>query len=128
MTITVLPGIDEAVQDAEQLLDIREMQTGCRLVEDVQRAAGVAPRQLGAELHALRLATTELRRRLAETDVAEPDILKRPHPPQNPRLVLEEHGRFVDGHLEHVGDALAAELHLERFAVVATALAHLAGT
>src|SRR5580704_10938843 len=41
--------------------------------------------------------------------------------------MLEEHRRFVDGHLEHIRDALAAELHLERLAVVATPLADLAG-
>jgi hypothetical protein len=31
------------------------------------------------------------------------------------------------GHVQHVGDALAAELHLQRFAVVALALAGVAG-
>ena len=38
----------------------------------------------------------------------------------------EEIGAFVDRHVEHVGDALAAEQHLERLAVVAPALADVA--
>ena len=87
---------------------------------------GVASREFRAELHALRLATAQLRRRLAEPDVSEPDILERVQPAVDPRLMLEEHRGLVDRHLEHVGDALAAELHLERLAVVATPLAHLA--
>ena len=35
--------------------------------------------------------------------------------------------RLLDGHVEHVGDALALELHLQRLAVVALAVALLAG-
>ena len=34
---------------------------------------------------------------------------------------------FLDGHVEHVGDGLVLELDLERLAVVALALAHIAG-
>ena len=39
----------------------------------------------------------------------------------------EELDGLVDGHVEDVGDRLALELHFERFAVVALALAHVAG-
>ena len=35
--------------------------------------------------------------------------------------------RLLDRHVEHVGDRLAAELHLQRLAVVALALADVAG-
>jgi hypothetical protein len=35
--------------------------------------------------------------------------------------------RLLDRHVEHVGDRLALEQHLQRLAVVALALAHLAG-
>ena len=65
-----VPGVHEAMQDAQQLLDIREVESCRRLIEDVQRAAGVATRELGAELDALRLAPAKLRRRLTKTDVA----------------------------------------------------------
>ena len=43
------------------------------------------------------------------------------------RHVLEELDRLLDRHLEHVGDALALEADLERLAVVALAVALLAG-
>ena len=44
----------------------------------------------------------------------------------NARLVLKELQRVVDRLLEHVGDAQTAEAHLERFAIVPLAFAHLA--
>ena len=59
---------------------------------------------------------------LADMDVVEADAvqglegLAHAAPP-------EELGGFLDGHVEHVGDALALEQHLQRFAVVALALA-----
>jgi hypothetical protein len=40
---------------------------------------------------------------------------------------LEEVQRLLDRHVEHVGDRLALEQHLERLAVVALALADVAG-
>ena len=40
---------------------------------------------------------------------------------------LEELLRILDRHVEHVGDGVALELHLQRFAVVPLAVAFLAG-
>jgi hypothetical protein len=40
---------------------------------------------------------------------------------------LEEADAFLDGHVEHVGDRLLAEVDLERLAIVALALADVAG-
>ena len=47
--------IAQAVQHVEQLLDVREVQAGGRLVEDVQGLAGVALAQLARQLDPLRL-------------------------------------------------------------------------
>jgi len=47
------------------------------LIEDVERAARAAFRELLGELDALRLAAAERRGRLAELDVAEPHVLQR---------------------------------------------------
>src|SRR5258708_21976441 len=44
--------IDEAMQDLEELLDVREVETRGRLVEDVEGPARRAARELGRELHA----------------------------------------------------------------------------
>ena len=52
------------------------MEPGGRLVEDVERAAGVALGQLGGELDPLGLAAGERRRRLAEVDVPQADVVQ----------------------------------------------------
>ena len=43
-------------------------------------------------------------------------------------LVGKEHHRLLHGHVQHVGDGLFLILYLQRLAVIARALAHLAGT
>ena len=70
-------AVDQAVQQVQQLGDVVEVQAGRRLVEDVERPAGGALGQLPGELHALRFAAGERRRRLAELDVAEADLVER---------------------------------------------------
>jgi hypothetical protein len=70
MTTIVLPGVAQLVQHLQQQVDVGEVQAGGRLVEDVQRAAGVALGQLERELDALRLAARQRGRALAEADVA----------------------------------------------------------
>src|SRR3954452_21450986 len=66
-----VPTVDEAMQDLEELLDVGEVESGRRLVEDIQRPARRAPRQLGRELDPLGLAPRQRRRGLTEMDVAE---------------------------------------------------------
>jgi hypothetical protein len=87
--------------------DVLEMQAGGRLVEDVERAAGGAARQLLRQLDALRLAARERRRLLADMDVAEPDALQGLELVADRRHGLEELRALVDRHVEHVGDRLA---------------------
>src|SRR3984893_10931916 len=103
-----------------------EMQPGRRLVEDVEGAAGGAPRQFLRQFDALRLSARERRRRLADMNVAEPDALQGLQFVSDRRYGAEEIGALVDRHVEHVGDALAAEQHFEGLAVVAAALADVA--
>src|SRR5439155_13135151 len=82
--------VDEALQRLEQLLDVREMEAGRRLVEDVERATGRDLAELRRELDALRLAARERRRRLAELDVVEPDVVQRLQAPADLRDLGEE--------------------------------------
>ena len=56
---------------------------------------------------------------LADLDVAEADLLQHAHLVADAGDRLEQLGRFLDVHVEHVGDRVALELHLERLAVVA---------
>ena len=69
--------IDQPVQHVEQLADVVEVQAGRRLVEEVERLAGVGPGQLGGQLDALGLAAGERRRGLAERQVVEADVVQR---------------------------------------------------
>ncbi len=119
--------IDQALQHAEKDADVLEVQARGGLVEDVERAAGVALGELGGEFHTLALAAGEGGGGLAELDVAETYVLQRLDLLEYGGLVLEELHGTVDGHVEHVGDALALEAHLERLAVVALAVTLLAG-
>ena len=118
--------VDQRLQHAEQLVDVLEVQAGRRLVEHVDRLAGRALLQLGGELDPLGLTAGQRRRRLAEPDVAEPDVDQRVEVAGDAADRLEELGRLLDRHLEHLGDRLALVVHLERLAVVAGALADLA--
>src|SRR2546425_6970263 len=102
------------------------MESRGRLVEDVERPAGRDLAELGRELDALRLAAGERRRRLAELDVVEPDVVQGLQATADLRDLGEEGQRLLDRHVEHIGDRLALEANLERLAVVARPLARLA--
>src|SRR5262245_13918512 len=115
------------MQDVEQLGHVVEVQPRGRLVEDVQGTAGGALGKLLGELDALSFAARESSRLLADMDVVEADAVQELEYAAHPRHRLEEIERLLDRHVEHVGDRLALEQHLERLAVVALALADVAG-
>src|SRR5262245_38456181 len=60
-------------------------------------------------------------------NVAQAHALQRLEPVAHRRHSLEQFGGLLDGHIEHVSDRFAPELDLQRLAVVALALAHVAG-
>src|SRR5271170_7988188 len=66
-----LAGIDQPVEQAEQLLDVGEVEAGGWLVEEVD-AALLA--HVGGQLEPLPLAAGQRSERLAEAEVAEPDV------------------------------------------------------
>ena len=103
------------------------MQARGRLVEDKERAPGIALGKLGGELHALVLAARQRGRRLSEFDIAQADVLQHLDFLVDAGYSGEELASLVDGHVEHVGNRLALEAHLEGLAVVAFAVALLAG-
>ena len=123
-----LAGVDEPVEQAEQLLDVGEVEAGGRLVEDVDAAL---LGHLGGHLEPLQLAAGQRRQRLAEAEVAQPDVgepLEDLVRGRRGRLaVREELLGLVDGHREHLADVAAAELEIEHRRLEALALAHLAG-
>src|SRR5690606_11564648 len=121
-----IPAIGQSLQDLQQSLDVGKVKAGGRLVENVHRLAGRAAGELARELHALGLAARELRGRLAELHVAEPDVVQRHELVADLRHILEEVERLLDVHIEHIRDRLALVENLQCLAVVARALADLA--
>lgn len=77
---------NEPLQGVEKSVDIVEVQSGGRLVEDEKRAAGALLGEVVGEFDALVLATRESGRRLPEFDISETDILQRLETLDNPRL------------------------------------------
>src|SRR2546428_12058032 len=103
------------------------MQPRGRLVEDIERAAGSALGQFLGGLDPLRIAAGERGRLLADMDVVAADAVQKLEHVATARHRLEELQRLLDRHVEHVGDRFALEQNLERLAVVALALADVAG-
>ena len=112
-------GVDEPLEHAEQPRGVRGVEAGGRLVEQVQRAAGRATAEFLRELDALRLAAGQHRRRLAQLQVAEPDIGHALPPHRRRGHATEERERFLDGHVEHLRDVVTAVPHGEHLALEA---------
>ena len=99
------------------------MQASCRLVQNVKRLSSVAFRQFGGQFHPLRLAPRNGRRRLAKCQISQPHILQCFDLFDDLRNALKEFHSLVDGHVQHIADRFALVAHLQRFAVVALAVA-----
>src|SRR5262245_23188872 len=115
------------MQHGEQVLDVLEVQAGRGLVQDVERPARRALRQLLGELHALGLAARERRRILPELDVREADVEQRLELRGDRRHRCEEECRVLDRHVEDLVDVPALVVDVERLAVVTPPLADVAG-
>src|ERR1700761_2858126 len=118
-----IAGIDETLKLFVQLSDVGGVEAGRRFVKNVERPAALRPLQLGGELDALRLPSGELGRRLAEPDVAQPDLTQHAQRPGNCVIAFEELEGGIDSHRQHVRDRLVADLDLERLRIVARSLA-----
>ena len=115
------------LQHIHQNADVLEMQTGGGLVENIERLTGITFRQFGGEFHALALAAAEGGGGLSQLDISQSHLLDGFDFTKNVGHILEEFHSLVDGHVEHVGNRLSLEAHLQRFTVVTLAVALLAG-
>ncbi|MNT23235.1 hypothetical protein D3C72_1586470 [compost metagenome] len=123
------------MQHADQPRHVGHVQANGRLVQHVQRmrrllatARDVVAHlaQLGDQLDALRFAAGQRRRRLAQRQVAQPDIL---HQLQRVRNIGHRCKKFhclIDLHGQHVADVLAAPGDRERLGIEALAVADVA--
>src|SRR5690606_19048666 len=75
----------------------------------------------------LRLAAGKRRRLLADMDIGEADAVERLHLLAEGGNGAEEDFGLLDGHVEDIGDRFALEGDFQRLAIVALALADVAG-
>ena len=120
-------GVDQAAEHLQQVLDVRRVQAGGRLVEDVEGAAGGAAAQFLGQFDPLGLATGEGHRTLAQGDVAQADVDDGLQPVLDGRHVLEEVQCLLHRHGEDFGNGPALVTDVQGLLVVAFALAALAG-
>src|SRR5918996_4936316 len=107
-------GVDEPIEQAEQLLDVGEVEAGGRLVENVDVAL---LRHLRGQLEPLPLAAGQRGQRLSERQVAEPDVTEtledRMRGRRSSLTVIEEAFGLDHRHRKHLGDVPAAQRKLQ---------------
>ena len=68
---------DEALEHVQEFVDVSEVESGGRFVEDVNGSAGRAFGEFARELNALRFAARKRSRGLSELDITQADIQER---------------------------------------------------
>ena len=119
--------VHQLLQNIHKPVDICDMQTGGRLIENIDGLAGRAFGQLGRQFGALRLTAGQRRGGLTQLNIAETDLAHSLQSACDLGHVGEELTCFIYRHIQHLIDVLALVAHLERFLVVAAALAHVTG-
>ena len=116
---------DEGVESLKQSLDIVEVQTCCRLVEDKQGGLLLLLTDEVGEFHTLVLTAGEGRGVLPQLDVSEPHFFQCLQSPDDGLghlscllislfpCLLEEVNGLRDGHVQHVVDVLPVKHHIE---------------
>ena len=117
----------QPLQHLDELCHVVKVQAGGGLIKNVEGAAGVAFGEFFGQLDALRLAAGKRGRVLAEGDVAEPHVHEGGELAVQCGHGFEELGGFFHRHAQHLVHGLAAVVNLQRFSVVAAALAGVAG-
>ena len=118
--------IGKAVDYINELMHIRHVKTGGRLVKDVDSRARAALRQLRCKLHSLRLAAGQSRARLAELYIAKADIVQCIELTSELGEICKEISCFLNGHIKDFVDILALVPDIKRLSVIALALADIA--
>ena len=89
--------VDQSVQAIKQPIDVGEVQTGRRLVENVQIVfTAFELAKFASKLDALGFAAGEDRRRMAELEVSESEFVQDRDLAGDRRLILEELDAFLN--------------------------------
>ena len=119
-------GIAQTEQHFQQLGNVVEMQSGGGFVQNVQRAAGGFAGKLRGQLHPLGFASAQGGGLLAEPQVTEADFSQGLQRIGNLGHGAEEVHALIHGHVEDVSDVFSLVGDLQRFAIIAFAVASLA--
>ena len=107
----------------EQLRDVVEVQAGRGLVENIEQTVATMGRQVGRDFDALRLPARQRRRRLAETQIPEADLVQHLQAAQHFRRAAEKGQRLADREIEHLMDRSSAVPDVEHLRLEALAVA-----
>ncbi len=113
-----VPLLHESIEYIEELLHIREVETCCWLIEDIESLSCRSLGEVECELDTLRLSTRERRCGLSERDIAETDIDEDIEHSFDTREADKEYTRILDRHIEYFGDIFSLELYLKGLVVV----------
>src|SRR5438034_6763836 len=109
--------IDQAVQHVKQLAHVVEMQSRRWLIQDVQRAAGLAFGKFARQFDALGFAAGKRRRGLPQRYVAESHVHQRRKLLLNLGNVFQEFKRLGARQVQYVADRMSLVAHGERLGI-----------
>ena len=109
--------VDQCMEHGEKLVDIVEVKTGGRLIEEIQRLAGGTFGKLARQLDPLGLTARQGGSGLPKVEVSEADRYQGVQNTNNLRHGAENFSRLMDREVEALGDAQALEVDFEGLAV-----------
>ena len=107
----------------QQPVRVRRVQARGRLIQHVQGVPAVAALQLGGQLDPLRLPAGQLRGRLAQTHIAQADVVEDLQGAAHLRHLVEELPGLGDRQVQDLGDVPPVPRDLQGLRVVAGAVA-----
>jgi hypothetical protein len=95
-----VPRLDQSLETIEQALNVSQVQTGRRFIQNVEIVAA-APHlaQLSRKLHALRFTAGENCRRVTEFQIAQTEFVQDFELPHYRALILKDTNAFLDREL-----------------------------
>ncbi len=120
-----VPFICESMKDFEELFNVREVESCCGFIEDIEGAPCGATAELFGEFDTLGFSTREGRRRLSKSDVAETHILQGLEFSSDVGDGVKERQAFLDSHTQDLCDVFAFVKDLKSLSVKALPFASL---
>lgn len=114
-TITFL---DKSIKDIEKLLDIREMKTCRRFIEDIEGLTSRALCEIESKLDTLGFSARKCRCTLTEGDIPKSDILEDIEDTKYSRKRLKKFTGLIDRHREYFSDIFSLEFYIQCLRIV----------